>query len=241
VSNSGQFRLAASGTVVRCLGGGSLGRVRQPQPPPADATPIAPAAGLVDGADGIGSDMLAQAPSRRRLWSAQPHLAPPPRHRGRPLRPLPRASSSRLGPRQPRPQVPARQRDGRRQLARGPDPGQQQGRARRLVPRLRARPTKIHLTPRAPRPAGIRLTTPTAPSRTAVTCTEPRTREPTAPPPPSSSASSALARPSRVGCENFLYDFKSTARTAYDFRNLDNQRRRIRFACIPSHRLATAS
>jgi transposase len=33
---------------------------------------------------------------------------------------------------------------------------------------------------------------------------------------------------------------KTTARTADGFRNLDNQRRRIRFACTRQHRRATA-
>ena len=43
-----------TGTVIRCMGGGRVGRVRQPvlPPLPADATPIDPAAGLVGGADG---------------------------------------------------------------------------------------------------------------------------------------------------------------------------------------------
>ena len=43
-----------AGTVIRCMGGGRVGRVRQPvlPPLPADATPIGPAAGLVGGADG---------------------------------------------------------------------------------------------------------------------------------------------------------------------------------------------
>jgi transposase-like protein len=42
-----------------------VGRVRQPQPPPlpADATPIAPAAGLVDGADGGAVFVFGQATS----------------------------------------------------------------------------------------------------------------------------------------------------------------------------------
>jgi transposase len=33
---------------------------------------------------------------------------------------------------------------------------------------------------------------------------------------------------------------KTAARTAYGFRNLDNQRRRVRFACTRCHRRATA-
>ncbi len=33
---------------------------------------------------------------------------------------------------------------------------------------------------------------------------------------------------------------KTTARIAYGFRNLDNQRRRVRFACTRRHRRATA-
>lgn len=33
---------------------------------------------------------------------------------------------------------------------------------------------------------------------------------------------------------------KTAARTAYGFRNLDNQRRRVRFACTRRHRRATA-
>jgi hypothetical protein len=42
-----------------------VGRVRQPAPPllPADATPIAPAAGLVDGADGGAVFVFGQATS----------------------------------------------------------------------------------------------------------------------------------------------------------------------------------
>jgi len=42
-----------------------VGRVRQPPPPPlpADATPIAPAAGLVDGADGGAVFVFGQATS----------------------------------------------------------------------------------------------------------------------------------------------------------------------------------
>ena len=51
-----------TGTVVRCLGGGRVGRVRQLAPLlPADATPIAPAAGLVDGADGGAVFVFGQA------------------------------------------------------------------------------------------------------------------------------------------------------------------------------------
>src|SRR5664280_1162685 len=51
-----------TGTVVRCLGGGRVGRVRQLAPLlPADATPIAPAAGLVDGADGGAGFVFGQA------------------------------------------------------------------------------------------------------------------------------------------------------------------------------------
>src|SRR5664280_1019479 len=54
-----------TGTVVRCLGGGRVGRVRQPAPLlPTDATPIAPAAGLVDGADGGALDWLVSDPAR---------------------------------------------------------------------------------------------------------------------------------------------------------------------------------
>ena len=49
--------------VVRCLGGGRVGRVRQPVLPllPADATPIGPAAGLVDGSDGGAVFVFGQA------------------------------------------------------------------------------------------------------------------------------------------------------------------------------------
>ena len=34
---------------------------------------------------------------------------------------------------------------------------------------------------------------------------------------------------------------KDAARIAFGFRNLDNQRRRVRFACTRRHRLATAA
>jgi hypothetical protein len=49
--------------VVRCLGGGRVGRVRQPVLPllPADATPIGPVAGLVDGAGGGAVFVFGQA------------------------------------------------------------------------------------------------------------------------------------------------------------------------------------
>src|SRR5674536_170832 len=49
--------------VVRCLEGGRVGRVRQPVLPllPADATPIGPAPGLVDGADGGAVFVFGQA------------------------------------------------------------------------------------------------------------------------------------------------------------------------------------
>ncbi len=43
-----------------------------------------------------------------------------------------------------------------------------------------------------------------------------------------------------AGTEATNRTVKTTARTAYGFRNLDNQRRRVRFACTRSHRRVTA-
>lgn len=43
-----------------------------------------------------------------------------------------------------------------------------------------------------------------------------------------------------AGTEATNHTVKTAARTAYGFRNLDNQRRRVRYACTRSHRRATA-
>ncbi len=43
-----------------------------------------------------------------------------------------------------------------------------------------------------------------------------------------------------AGAEATNRTVKTAARTAYGFRNLDNQRRRVRFACTRSHRRVTA-
>lgn len=43
-----------------------------------------------------------------------------------------------------------------------------------------------------------------------------------------------------AGTEATNRTVKTTARTAYGFRNLDNQRRLVRFACTRSHRRVTA-
>ena len=44
-----------------------------------------------------------------------------------------------------------------------------------------------------------------------------------------------------AGTEATNRTVKTAARTAYGFRNLDNQRRRVRFACTRCHRRATDS
>lgn len=43
-----------------------------------------------------------------------------------------------------------------------------------------------------------------------------------------------------AGTEATNRTVKTAARTAYGFRNLDNQRRRVRFACTRRHRRAIA-
>ena len=43
-----------------------------------------------------------------------------------------------------------------------------------------------------------------------------------------------------AGTEATNRTVKTAARTAYGFRNLNNQRRRVRFACTRCHRRATA-
>jgi transposase len=44
-----------------------------------------------------------------------------------------------------------------------------------------------------------------------------------------------------AGTESTNRTVKTVARTAYGFRNLDNQRLRVRFACTRRHRRDTAS
>jgi hypothetical protein len=62
------------------LGGGRVGRVRQPVPPPlpADATPIGPAAGLVNGADGVDGVRV-----WARVWAGHVRVRDRGRGRGR--------------------------------------------------------------------------------------------------------------------------------------------------------------
>jgi transposase len=48
-------------------------------------------------------------------------------------------------------------------------------------------------------------------------------------------------RVTNAATEGTNHLIKDAARVAFGFRNLDNQRRRVRFACTRRHRLATAS
>ena len=48
-------------------------------------------------------------------------------------------------------------------------------------------------------------------------------------------------RVTNAATEGTNHLIKDAARIAFGFRNLDNQRRRVRFACTRRHRLATAA